>query len=81
MASAAEQERLRILAEAARCKREKEEEERLKKEREEEERQSMEARIAAADATIGMNSCHASQHLPACVHECRPEILLACLPA
>jgi hypothetical protein len=73
-ASAAEKERLRAEAEAARRKREQEDEERRKREKENEERQRreleqeiMKARVAAADATLGLAAYHL---LPPCLSAC-----------
>jgi hypothetical protein len=64
-ASAAKKERLRAEVEEARREREQEVEERRKNEKENEERlrreleqEIMKARVAAADATLGLSACH-----------------------
>ena len=79
-ASAAEKERLRAEAEAARRKREQEDAERRKRDKENDERQRreleqeiMKARVAAADATLGLA---ASDLLPRCVAARQPACFL-----
>jgi hypothetical protein len=73
-ASAAEKERLLAEADATRRKREQEDAERRNTDKENEERQRreleqeiMKARVAAADATLGLAACHLlPPYLPAC---------------